>query len=91
MGATAARKAARVVANTRRILAIELLTACQALDFRRPLETSRPLAAAAQLVGRHAPVRDRDRVLSPEIEAIAELVRSGAVRDAAASICANLD
>ena len=33
MGVTAACKAARVVANTRRILAIELLAACQALDF----------------------------------------------------------
>jgi histidine ammonia-lyase len=91
MGATAARKALRVVANTRRILAIELLAACQALDFRRPLDTSRPLAAAAELVRRRVPVRDRDRVLSSEIEAVAELVGSGAVWDAAASICVNLD
>ena len=46
MGVTAARKAARVVANTRRILAVELLAACQALDLLLPLRTSPALEAA---------------------------------------------
>jgi histidine ammonia-lyase len=46
MGVTAAAKAARAVANTRRILAIEAIAACQALEFLRPLETSARLRAA---------------------------------------------
>src|SRR6478736_5472989 len=40
MGANAATKAYRVVNNIYSILAIELITAAQALDFRRPLKTS---------------------------------------------------
>ena len=40
MGANAATKCYRVVENTERILAIELFTATQALDFRRPLRSS---------------------------------------------------
>jgi histidine ammonia-lyase len=90
MGATAARKAARVVANTRRILAIELMAGCQALEFRKPLETSRPLAAVYRLVRERVAPHDRDRVLSPEIEWLAERVAEGAVVDAAASVCGTL-
>ena len=52
MGVTAARKAARAVANTRRILAIEAIAACQALEFLRPLETSPALRAAYARVRR---------------------------------------
>jgi histidine ammonia-lyase len=91
MGATAARKAARVVANTRRILAIELMAGCQALEFRKPLETSRPLAAVYRLVRERVAPHDRDRVLSPEIEWLAERVAEGAVVDAAASVCGTLE
>ncbi|NDC40688.1 MAG: histidine ammonia-lyase [Chitinophagia bacterium] len=40
MGANAAVKLLHVVRNVRRVLAIELLTAAQALEFRRPLKTS---------------------------------------------------
>ncbi|OFZ83584.1 MAG: histidine ammonia-lyase [Bdellovibrionales bacterium RIFOXYD1_FULL_55_31] len=40
MGAWAARKAARVITNTRRVLAMELLAASQGIDFLRPLRSS---------------------------------------------------
>ena len=40
MGGNAATKALKVVLNTEKILAIELYNAAQAMDFRRPLETS---------------------------------------------------
>lgn len=40
MGANAATKALRVMENLERILAIELITASQAIEFRRPLESS---------------------------------------------------
>lgn len=43
MGANAATKLYRVIKNVKRVLAIELLTAAQALDFRRPSTTSKPL------------------------------------------------
>jgi histidine ammonia-lyase len=91
MGVTAARKAARAAANTRRILAIEALAACQALDFLQPLQTSRPLQAAYRRLRRDVPRYDRDRVMAPEIEAAALLVTSATLADEAAAVCGTLE
>ncbi|HVD76575.1 MAG TPA: aromatic amino acid lyase, partial [Vicinamibacteria bacterium] len=91
MGVTAARKASRAVANTRRILAIELLAASQALEFHRPLQTSAPLEAVHRRVRDQVPIYDDDRALGPDIESVAELVRSGAFVMEAASICGTLE
>jgi histidine ammonia-lyase len=91
MGAVAARKAARVVENTRRILAIELMAACQALEFLKPLETSTPLRAVYRLVRERIAPHDRDRVLAPEIEWLAERVADGAVVEAASAASGTLD
>jgi histidine ammonia-lyase len=91
MGATAARKAARVVANTRRILAVELLAACQALEFLKPLTTSPPLRAAYARLRLEVPPHDRDRFLSPDLEAAAALVAEGRIADAAAAVCGTLE
>jgi histidine ammonia-lyase len=91
MGAFAARKALRVVANVRRVLAIELLAACQALEFLKPLETSVPLRAVQARVRERVPAYERDRALAPDIEALAELVRSGELLDAAGAVCGTLE
>ena len=91
MGVTAARMAQRVAANTRRILAVEALAACQALDFLRPLETSAPLRAAHGRLRRDVPRYDRDRVMAPEIEAAALLVMTAALADEAAAVCGTLE
>jgi histidine ammonia-lyase len=91
MGPTAAWKAARVVANTGRVLAVELLAACEALDFRRPLRSSEALEAVHSRVRRSVPTHGQDRVLGPEIEALASLLRSGEVLDAAEAACGTLE
>src|SRR5438876_703763 len=91
MGVTAARKAVRAVANARRILAIELMAACQALEFLRPLTTSAPLRAAYDRLRLEVPPHDRDRFLSPDIEAVAALVAEGRIADAAAAVCGTLE
>ena len=91
MGVTAARKAARAVANTRRILAVEALAAAQAIDFRRPLATSGPLEAAHRRLRRDVPAYDRDRVFAPEIERAAVLVREATLADEAAAVCGTLE
>jgi histidine ammonia-lyase len=91
MGVGAARKAARAVANVRRILAVELLAACEALEILKPLLTSAPLQAVHALVRRRVPPYERDRPPSPDIEALAELLRGGAVAEAAASLCGRLE
>jgi histidine ammonia-lyase len=91
MGVTAAWKAARVVANTRRILAIEVLCACQALEFAKPLETSPPLMAVYRKVRERVAPYDHDRFLAPDIEAVAAMVREGEVVQTAAAVCGTLE
>ncbi len=91
MGPIAARKAAQVTRNVRRILAAELLAACQALEMRRPLRSSAPLEAVHALVRGVAPAWDHDRFLSPDIEAVAALCRTGALVAAAEAACGTLE
>jgi histidine ammonia-lyase len=91
MGPIAARQALRVVANVRRILAIELLAAGDALDLLRPLVSAAPLMAAHACVRERVPERDRDRPLAPEIEALADLVGSGTVLTATEAVCGTLE
>lgn len=50
MGGYAARKALTVVENVERVIAIELLAACQAIEFLRPLKSTKPLEAVYALV-----------------------------------------
>jgi histidine ammonia-lyase len=91
MGVTAAAKAARVVANTRRILAVELLAALQALDLLAPLRSSTALEAARSQARRHVPSRDEDRMLAPEIESLAALLERTDLADAAEAVCGRLE
>ncbi|KAK1906193.1 Histidine ammonia-lyase [Dissostichus eleginoides] len=75
MGGWAARKALRVVEHVEQVLAIELLAACQALEFLRPLKTTAPLEGVHQLLRSVVSPWDRDRVMSPDIEAAHTLIR----------------
>jgi histidine ammonia-lyase len=72
LGATAALKAREVVDNARKVVAVELLCAAQALDLRRPLRTSEPLEALHARVRELSPAVEEDRSLSEDIDAIAE-------------------
>jgi len=83
MGPTAAWKASRAVANTARVLAVELLAACEAVEFHRPLRSSAALEAVVARVRQHVQNHGQDRVLGPEIEALAGLLAGGDVLEAA--------
>ena len=50
MGGFAARKCLQVVRNVEKVIAIELLAACQAIEFLRPLKTTLPLEEAIKVV-----------------------------------------
>ncbi len=63
MGANAATKAYRVVNNVYSILAIELITAAQALDFRKPLKTSPVLERFVNTFRLSVPFIETDRLL----------------------------
>lgn len=75
MGGWAARKALRVVEHVEQVLAIELLAACQALEFLRPLKTTTPLEKVYELLRSVVSPWDRDRVMSPDIEAAHTLIK----------------
>ena len=74
MSPIAARKFAAVVDNVTRVLAIEILAACQALDFARPLKSSAPIEEARRIVRRRVKTWKKDRFIAPDLEAGAELV-----------------
>jgi histidine ammonia-lyase len=84
MGTIAARKCRSVVENAEHVLAIELLCGCQALDLLTRGEPGRGTGAAYRTVRKSVDRLDRDRVLAKDIEAVAELIRSGAVERAVA-------
>ena len=79
MGAGAALKARRALANARQILAIELLLAAQALDFRVPLTPGRGSAAAHRAVRARIPALTGDRYLKADIDAALAAVTVGSV------------
>jgi histidine ammonia-lyase len=77
MGMTGALKLRQIVDNAERIVAIELMCAAQALEFRRPLKASRKVERAHAAVRAIVPRLEQDRSLSPEIEALAAALRAG--------------
>jgi histidine ammonia-lyase len=81
MGMTAALKLESVVANTRTILAIELLCACQALDLLAPLKSGKLAERAKALVRKASPHIDKDRPLNADIARVARLISTGAVAE----------
>lgn len=79
MGGFSARKALEVVGNVEVVIAIEILAACQALEFFKPLKTTAPLNEVYKAVREKVKPWDKDRVMNTDIEAALELVRSGAL------------
>ena len=90
MGWAAARKLRKVVENTARILAIELVTSARAIEMREGLKpspaTGNVIAKLRTKVGGVGP----DRFLSPELEAAVVLVNSGEITKAAREVLPNL-
>jgi histidine ammonia-lyase len=69
MGANAATKCLRLINNVERVLAIELLTAAQALDFRRPARSSDSIEELHAAFRNHVTFNDADRILHTDIQA----------------------
>ncbi len=68
MGAWAARKAATVVTNVKRVLAMELLSAAQGIDFHRPLKSSLIIERAMKKIRTQVKAMRSDRAIHPDIE-----------------------
>ena len=83
MGVTAARHADRVVANTAKVLGIELLCAAQGLDLGERLRPGAGVAAVHRALRRVVPALVTDRLLAPDLAAAERLVRDGSLVAAA--------
>lgn len=77
MAMGAATKLRKIVRNLEHVLAVELMCAAQGLEFRRPLRGGVGVEKAYAQVRALVPALTEDRVLGPDIEAIAAAVASG--------------
>ncbi|GAB6033675.1 hypothetical protein CHUAL_013733 [Chamberlinius hualienensis] len=75
MGGFSARKSLQVVENVEAVVAIELLAACQAIEFLRPLKTTSALEEVCKVVRSVARAWDKDRYMAPDIDAVTRLLR----------------
>ena len=81
MSANAGTKTFQIVENLERLLAIEFMTAAQAMAFRRPLRTSPLLEALLEQYRAIVPVLQEDRVLSTDIHQTIAFMRTIEVRE----------
>ena len=76
MGANAATKALRVLDNLERILAIELMNASQAIEYRRPLQSSDFIEMFLKAYREEVPFIKEDRILHYDIEKTVSFLNS---------------
>ena len=83
MGANAATKTLKIVENLERILAIELMNASQAIEFRRPLQSSDFLEMFLKSFREEVPLVTEDRILHYDIEKAILFLNSFQIDDVA--------
>lgn len=74
MGSISGRKLNGVLDNLEYILAIELMSACQAIEFRRPLKSSGLLEAAHEYARAFVGFADEDRIFSEDIDKLRKII-----------------
>lgn len=74
MGSISGRKLYQILDNLEYILAIELMSACQAIEFRRPLKSSILLEAAHDFVRRTVSFAKEDRIFADDINEIKKMI-----------------
>lgn len=79
MGTIAARKLGQIVRNAENIVAMEFLSACQALDLHKPNKPVAGVLAVHELIRQAVPFAEEDRVFSNDIETIKDLIRSNEI------------
>ncbi len=82
MAFTAALKTKQILDNAWYVVAIELMAAAQAMEFRKPLTPGRGTAVAYEVIRRHVAKLDEDRPMHYDINRLAEVVRSGELLEA---------
>lgn len=82
MGTIGARQFAQIMANVRHILAIELLCACQALDFHLPMKLGKGTSKAHKTIRKEVKGLSEDRMIIQDIERIVSIIEKGFIVNA---------
>lgn len=82
MGTIAARKGRDILENAMNVLAIEILSATQGIDFRDPAKLGKGTSVAYKLVREHVTTLVDDRPMYIDINKVADLVRSHVIVNA---------
>lgn len=91
MGSVSALKLLQVFENVEHVLAIELLTAAQALDYRLPLRPGRGVEALHRFIRSRLPHREADYLFQEDLRAMLDLVRSPRLTDAISAVGVTLE
>ncbi len=76
MGTIGSNKAAKVIENVQKVIAIEYLTAAQAIEFREPLNSSPAMEVALKLLRKDVPFLENDQYLKPYIDSAINLIEN---------------
>jgi len=76
MGTIAARKSREIIENAKRVLATEIMAACQAIDFREGFELGKGTSAAYKTIREVVDFVEEDRIMYDDLEKITELITS---------------
>ncbi len=82
MGSISAIKLLGVMHNVERVLAVEMLTTAQALDFRKPLKPGRGVDHAHEVLRQRVRHADRDYEVRNDLDRCAEMIRAGFISQA---------
>jgi len=77
MATFAARRLTDMAENAATVIGIEIMAACQSIDFHQGLKTSEPLFAVYRQVRKKVRFLDRDRLLTPDIHCLRQMVLEG--------------
>jgi histidine ammonia-lyase len=91
MGMTTAIKTRQIIENAWYVVAIELMAAAQAFDFRFPVKPAPATQAAYEVVRSHVRKLQEDRPLFEDINRLAGIAKEGAILDAAKGVAGELN
>ena len=91
MGSISARKTYQIILNLEYILAVELLCAAQAFDYRKPLKSSKILEACHNLVRDEIDHAEEDRIFANDIEVARDIITSKRLIELTYNIAQNED
>lgn len=91
MGTIAARKLTQILRNAENVLAMEILSATQAIDLLKPHQPAAAVLAAHKLVRSQVPFADKDRVFSKDVQKIREMIQQDQFCEMIQKTCGDLE